>query len=223
MKAIQKNMISPRRLIFGAGLLLTAMELAKQTYLYAVVFGGHYNVWYFPFQLCSIPMYLCLLLPWIRSERLRKIFLAFLMDYGLLGGIFAFFDTSGMHYSYLPLTIHSFAWHILLIVLGIAAGLSQYADYSYHGYLGSACCYLFCCLLATLLNVSFHTLGTINMFYISPFLPMTQRFFKDIAKNLGNPAGILLYILASMLGAGIFHLIWHQVSSHCTGTRSQEP
>ena len=35
-----------------------------------------------------------------------------------LGGIFAFFDTSGMHYGYLPLTIHSYAWHILLITLG---------------------------------------------------------------------------------------------------------
>lgn len=208
---------------FCCGLIMAVSEIWKQYCLTFLIGQGTYNWWYFPFQLCSIPMYLCLLLPWIRSERLRRIFLAFLMDYGLLGGIFAFFDTSGMHYSYLPLTIHSFAWHILLIVLGIAAGLSQYADYSCHGYLGSACCYLFCCLLATLLNVSFHTLGTINMFYISPFLPMTQRFFKDIAKNLENPAGILLYILASMLGAGIFHLIWHQVSSHCTGTRSQEP
>lgn len=134
---------------------MAVSEIWKQYCLTFLIGQGTYNWWYFPFQLCSIPMYLCLLLPWIRSERLRRIFLAFLMDYGLLGGIFAFFDTSGMHYSYLPLTIHSFAWHILLIVLGIAAGLSQYADYSCHGYLGSACCYLFCCLLATLLNVSF--------------------------------------------------------------------
>ena len=34
-----------------------------------------------------------------------------------------FFDTSGMHYPLLILTVHSYLWHILLIVTGILSGI----------------------------------------------------------------------------------------------------
>ena len=110
---------------FTCGLVMAVSEIWKQWCLTFLLGQGHYNWWHFPFQLCSIPMYICLMFPWIHSEKLQKIMLVFLMDYGLLGGIFAFFDTSGMHYSYFPLTVHSFTWHILLIILGLAAGFSQ--------------------------------------------------------------------------------------------------
>ena len=44
-------------------ILLPALELAKQLYLYFIVFAGQsYDVWYFPFQLCSVHMYLLILL-----------------------------------------------------------------------------------------------------------------------------------------------------------------
>ena len=64
------------------------------------------------------------------------------MDFGLLGGIFAFFDTSGMHYGYLPLTIHSYAWHILLITLGFISGLDHRTDHTKKGLQFSVCLYL---------------------------------------------------------------------------------
>lgn len=43
------------------GLFLCAAEIWKQLYLYFVVFGRNYHVWYLPWQLCSMPMYLCIL------------------------------------------------------------------------------------------------------------------------------------------------------------------
>lgn len=195
---------------FCCGLVMAGSEIWKQLCLTFYIGHGSYNWWYFPFQLCSIPMYLCLILPWIRSEQFQKIILSFLMDFGLLGGIFAFFDTSGMHYSYLPLTIHSFAWHILLIILGLTAGFSRMADYSMRGWAGAVSCYLSCCCAATCFNVIFHSSGTINMFYISPYYPMAQRVFRDIAQFTGNTAGIFIYILATILCSGIFHWLWHQ-------------
>lgn len=62
-----------------------------------------------------LPLY-CLL-----SEKflgLRKVLANFMVDFGLLGGIFAFADTSGMHYDLPVLTLHSYLWHFLLIYLG---------------------------------------------------------------------------------------------------------
>lgn len=190
---------------------MAASEIWKQLCLTFIVNNGHYCWWYFPFQLCSIPMYICLILPWVKSVQIRKICLSFLMDFGLLGGIFTFFDTSGLHYPYGPLTVHSFAWHILLIILGLFAGLSGESDYSWKGWVQGTALYGAGCVIATAFNMIFYRFGDINMFYISPHYYMTQVVFKEIAAFLGNTAGIFVYIAAIITGAAIFHLIWHLI------------
>ena len=56
-----------RRILFSCGVLLALMELYKQAFLYVIEFDSHFNWWYFPFQLCSVPMYICLAAPLLRS------------------------------------------------------------------------------------------------------------------------------------------------------------
>ena len=97
-------------------------EVWKQLTLTFALGGGTYNWWYFPFQLCSIPMYVLLAYPWLRREAIRRGLLAFLMCYGLLGGLAAFADQSGLRYPLAALTAHSYLWHIALILIGIGAG-----------------------------------------------------------------------------------------------------
>ncbi len=210
------------------GILMLISEIWKQWTLSFQINNGVYNWWYFPFQLCSIPMYVCLAIgllssPRIRQsiscvriygDKLRSLLMAFLMDYGLLGGIFAFFDTSGMHYNYLPLTIHSFAWHILLILLGCVSGLSHKSAHSLKGYRFSTILYLVCCGIATFFNLVFYRFGAINMFYINPHYSMNQKVFCHIADILGNGYGIGFYIMASIAGAGLFHYIWKRIYAY---------
>lgn len=207
------------------GILMLASELWKQWTLTFIMNSGSYIWWYFPFQLCSIPMYVCLAAGLLNSsffrqhfpsievhaDRICSLLSAFLMDFGLVGGIFTFFDTSGMHYGYLPLTIHSYAWHILLIIIGCYSGLSQKTDHSFRGYRFSVILYLVCCTFATIFNLAFYRFGPINMFYISPHYYMHQKVFCHITDTLGNGYGIAAYITASALGAGLIHLIWRRI------------
>ena len=102
------------RILFLCGAVMLSTEIWKQLVL-TLSAGGHYNLWYLPFQLCSIPMYVLLAYPWLRREKIRRVLLAFLMCYGLLGGIAAFADTSGMKYAYPALTVHSHLWHVLKV------------------------------------------------------------------------------------------------------------
>ncbi len=199
---------------FFCGILMLSSEIWKQWCLTYPLGGGQYNWWYFPFQLCSIPMYICLLLSAISSEKIRRIFLTFLMDFGLLAGIFTFFDTSGLHYGYAPLTIHSYAWHILLILLGIYAGYINRDASSCSDFPKAAGIYLLCCAIATLINLVFYPVAKINMFYISPHFHMTQKVFRHIAGLLGNGAGIAIYIFAIITGAGCIHLLWMLAKKH---------
>ena len=189
------------RFFFCCGLILLASEIWKQWTLTFQLNHGVYNFWYFPFQLCSVPMYVCLILPWIRSGKLYQALLAFLMDFSLLGGIFAFCDTSGMHYRYAPLAPRR------------RRGFSPQAEPGYirrktqdkSPYRGPALCYLICCLIATGLNLFCYQYGSINMFYISPHYPMTQKLFCQLARVIGDPGGIACYIGASLLGGYLIH------------------
>ena len=91
------------RFLFCTGLFMGASEIWKQWTLTFVLGGGHYNWWYFPFQLCSVPMYLLLLFPVFHASHVKRIFCTFLMDIGLLSGIGAFLDTILSRFS--PVTL----------------------------------------------------------------------------------------------------------------------
>lgn len=197
-----------KKVFFWCGLAMLLTEIWKQWCLTYRLGGGQYNWWYFPFQLCSIPMYACLAISFLPSAKVQRMLLTFLMDYGLLAGIFTFFDTSGLHYTYALLTAHSYAWHVLLILLGIYTGSAAMAEASFADFAGATGIYLLCCGIATVFNLAFSSYGTINMFYISPRCRMTQKVFRHIALSLGNDAGILVYIAATVTGACVIHLLW---------------
>ena len=199
------------RLFFLCGVIMFISEIWKQITLTFVLGGGRYNWWYFPFQLCSIPMYLLLLYPWLRQKVARRILLTFLMSYTLLGGIAVFADPSGLHYPLVSLTVHSYLWHILLILVGILSALVYFRcahEKALRAFAGSTGLYLFCCVLAELFNLSFDRFGTINMFYINPGYQMQQIIFSDLSVRIGNTPAILLYMVSTILGAFFLFLIW---------------
>lgn len=224
-RTMSRIMEHSHRFYTYCGILMLVSEIWKQWTLTFILNNGSYNWWYFPFQLCSIPMYVCLAIGLLNSSfvsrhlpsigahgtHISALLSAFLMNFGLVGGIFTFFDTSGLHYGYLPLTIHSYVWHILLIVIGCYSGLDHASDHSVRGYTFSVILYLVCCGAATVFNLAFYRFGSINMFYISPHYYMHQKVFRHITDTFGNGYGIASYIAATTAGAGLFHLFWNQL------------
>lgn len=192
---------------------MAASEIWKQVYLTFCLNGGSYDWWHFPFQLCSMPMYLLLLLPYLKEGRLRQALLSFLMCYGTLGGIAAFADTSGMHYPVLSLTVHSYLWHLLQIAAGIASGMVFCRDTApcrpLKSFLDASLLYLVFCGAASLINCLVSPHAVINMFYINPRYPMNQVVFRRLVPFVGNNAAILIYIAAAVLGAGLLFCIWY--------------
>lgn len=197
-----------RRIIYvSTGLVLCASELWKQYTLTFVLGDGQYNWWYFPFQLCSVPMYLCLFLPFLGDENARTV-QVFFADYTLLGGIFTFFDLNGMHYTLPLLTAHSYIWHIALIALGLFSGLGADFYFTWKRWRHATLLFSLCCLIAEIINTLVHSFAEINMFYISPFYPVTQTVFRDIAGVLGQTVSHVLYVGSIVLGSCLFHILF---------------
>lgn len=202
-----------KRIFFSIGLLLFASELWKQWVLTFILNDGVYDFWYFPFQLCSIPMYLLLMLPFLKSNSHKKVIFTFLMDYSSLSGIFVFFDTSGMRYPLISLTIHSYVWHIVLIMIGIGSGITLYKFYSsdFASFGKATGLFISCAVIAQCLNLSIGSHAQINMFYINPFEPATQTFFSLVYRNWGIGVYMIFYLSVIVLGAFLLHLLWKKV------------
>lgn len=198
-----------RHVFFICGLILAASELYKQGFLYFIVNGEQYDWWYFPFQLCSVPMYLCLLLPLILSyappRRTRAVY-TFMQDFALLGGVMALAEPSGLMHPYVVLTLHGFIWHFILIFIGLFCAFTGSGGRSTRDFLDTIPLFLGCAAIAAFINVASHPYGNADMFYISPYYPNGQIVFHEIALTIGTAAGNVLYLLSVILGGFLFHL-----------------
>ncbi|MDO4265371.1 MAG: YwaF family protein [Eubacteriales bacterium] len=203
-----------RHAVFFFGLLFFLLEVWKQCYLYFIVFNRHYQVWYLPWQLCSMPIYLCPLYciaarsvtP--RAVSFRRIIAAFLADFGLLGGVCALIVHSGFTFPDHPLlTLHGYVWHILLIALSLYITIRGLSDTAKAGFQRTLPLFFLCAAVAELLNICFHKYGDCDMFYISPYHLSSQPVFYEIDRMIGRIPGIAVYLGAVILGAYLAHLL----------------
>ena len=204
--AEQKKDLS--RTLFSCGLLLALMELYKQGFLYFIENDHQYNWWYFPFQLCSIPMYLCLLFPLLKSPCFRKPAAEFIKDFGFLGGIMALLVPPGRMHPYWTMTLHGFFWHFILIFAGVFCAASPLTDAAPRSFLQTLPLFFSCCIIALLINAAAGPMADADMFYLSPYHPSSQPVFHQISSILGVFPGILFYILAMVLGGCLVHRLW---------------
>lgn len=198
-----------RHVLFICGLILCASEIYKQGFLYYIVNEGQFDWWYFPFQLCSIPMYLCLLYPVLGRAAPKRYLTAvctFIQDFALLGGIMALAEPTGLMYPYIVLTLHGFIWHFILIFLGLYCALSGHGSTKAKDFPDTIPLFLGCAAIATFINTASHPYGNADMFYISPYYPNGQIVFHQIALTLGTAPGNLLYLVSAILGGFLLHM-----------------
>lgn len=208
----RRILFRPETLLFICGLLLLLSELYKQGFLYFIVFNRHFNWWYFPFQLCSIPMYLCLLFPLLERMGLALPTAVFLQDFGLLGGIMALMIPDGFLWPYWLLTLHGFVWHFLLVFLSLFCCFSGLSSSPSSRFSQCLPIYFLCAGAAALINTGVQLFlypeTYADLFYINCFFPSEQPVFSEISLALGNLWGHLAYLLSSCVGAGIIHVIF---------------
>lgn len=208
------------------GTVLIVLEIWKQLTIWLVEFKGRYEVWYFPFQLCSMPMYLILIYGFLlnyggiskeRSFFFRKTILTFLQDYGFLGGAMSLAVHDGLiHPGHVLLTVHGFVWHILLLILSVFIYRKKLSYRRPEEFLYTIPLFLVLSIIAELINVLFHRFGDCDMFYISPYHNSSQIIFCDIDRLIGRPAGILVYLVAIVLGAFMVHWIYYCINKLLT-------
>ncbi|HPW53307.1 MAG TPA: YwaF family protein [Erysipelotrichaceae bacterium] len=200
--------------LLTVGLFLFLSEIYKQLLYYYVINDRNYAWWIFPFQMCSIPMYFCLALPFIKNVKIKSYLYNFIASFNLMGGFISFFEPSGLLNRYLMLTIHSLLWHMTLVFVGFYIVRSKRAATSFKDFKQAVVVFLILCFMAFNINLLFYDVsnGSINMFFLGP-VNSPIIVFKDIARTYGWYVNLPIYILANCLGAEIFYYVLCKINN----------
>lgn len=195
-------------MLFGIGILLAVSEVYKQLFYYFAVMDNAYNWGDFPFQFCSMPLYLCLIAPWLKPGKAQRGMYSFMVYYNLLGGAIAFAEPSGLLHGYWFLTMHALIWHMLLVFVGLFLCFSRRGGTEKGDYKVATVTFLTLCVIAFCLNAFVQNVvgEHMNMFFVGPG-NSPLAVFKQICQLLSWYAGTAIYIFAVCLGAFLIRLL----------------
>lgn len=235
-KRISRLPFSARIRLFcciGWGMALS--EAAKQLFYYHVVNGRCFDWWLFPFQLCSVPMYLCILLPLLSTEsenvlpcgrggrfpavlrrKAQTSVCTFLATYSLFGAAMALIWPEDMLRPWPLMTLHGFLWHLVLVFLSLtvifsSANFRPMADFSRRGFFRATLLFWGLAAIATIINIwGWHhpsLPGSYpDMFYITPYVMTTQPVVRTVAEHIGIIPANMLYLLSISFFSGLICL-----------------
>ena len=195
-------------ILFCLGSILLLSEIFKQL-LYYFALNDHRYYWgEFPFQLCSIPMYLCMVVPFLKPGKLQRSLCSFMVLYNLLGGAISFAEPSGLLHEYWFLTMHSLAWHMILVFIGLLICFSKRGGNQQGDYAGATWVFLGLSVVAFILNLLVQTLAHehMNMFFVGPG-NSPLAVFSLFSEWFGWYVNTFIYLFAVSLGAYLIYLL----------------
>ena len=203
-----------KKILFFTGLFLLVIEIYKELFYYFIVNNGSYDFSIFPFQLCDVPMYICLIIPFIKSKKIEEGMYNFMASYNLLGASITFFEPSSLLRPYLLMTLHGFLWHAILMFLGIYIALSGRCLKNKKDFITSTKVYATLCSIALVLNVSLKNVsgGMINAFYLGPKVSPVI-IFRNISERFGWFTNLLVFVCAMTLGAYLVYMFFYNLEN----------
>ena len=199
-----------RAVLLTVGIFLVITEIYKQFFYFYHMENNEYAFWIFPFQLCSVPMYLCIIASLIKPGKVQTGMYGFMTTFNLLGGLMAFIEPSGILHEHLTLLLHAFVWHMSLVFIGFYLIASGRCAKSKRDYKYAVFTFLSLALLAFIINLILWVPsdGSINMFFVGP-RNSSLVVFKWISEKFGWYVSTLLYLPTVSLGAYIIFLPVH--------------
>jgi hypothetical protein len=204
-----------RRILFGAWVVLVALEVYKQLVFSMDVTDGiadwSYKWYAFPFQFCSSPLYVLPFAVFPRSERIRNAVMAFLATFSLFGGLAVMAYPGDVFISMIGINIQTMVHHGSQIVLGVFAVALYRKRLSWRFFLGGLV--PFCVLSAAamglnlavpaMLNAHGITDFTFNMFYVARDGRCSIPVLSWIQANMPYPVFFISYVLTLGFGGGL--------------------
>lgn len=204
---------------FGGVLIL--LEIFKQLNF---AFDSETGVWeyawkQFPFQFCSVPMYVMLLVGILKESKFRDYLCSFLATFGLFAGLIVMIYPSTVLSTIIFRFCQSMIHHIAMVLGGLIVVVSGRVKFEHKTILKGMSVFSVIVGMAFIMNIVFHMSGntsSFNMFYIGPYSNSDIPVLKQIgialnisadSIHIGNFAFLIIYIAGFSMAAYIILLI----------------
>ena len=198
--------------VFFGGVALFVMEIYKQLYYHIAIGNGSYNFAILPLQLCSYALYFFLLVPLLPSGRVKNALYSFCGLYLTMGACIVMgYPTL---YADVALNLHTMLWHMLMVAVGVLILVKRRLGRRiFSETIPAGIVFLITITVATVVNVTVtpytsNSLGKLNLFYMSPYIPTHYVIIGDVWKACGWFPSLLTYIgLFVFVGAPLVWLV----------------
>lgn len=204
-----------RVFVFVCWLVILLLEVYKQlAFSFELVNGSpvwDYQWYAFPFQLCSVQLFLLPFVFCLKDGKVRTSVMAFLSLFSFFGGLVVFIYPNDVFISTIGINIQTMVHHGLQIVLGIFFIVYNRKKLSFKYYLSGLIVFAACLAVAMALNfiIPNFTDETFNMFYISPKFDCTLPVLDKIYPNVHYAVFLSLYILGfAFIGLVLFFVFY---------------
>lgn len=224
----KKNKYSESKLkiILGVyGIVAAILEILKQliwTFNYDSITNTvlwDYEWYAFPFQLCTTPIFVCLLSLFLKQSKFRNHLLSYISYFTILGSISTILIPSSCFTSDILVNIHTMWLHVGSFVVSIYLLMSGVVNVDIQSFKNALLVFLFFVGIAEFLNIFVYNMDvlngeTFNMFYISPYFISSLPVFDVIQKNVPYLIYLIIYISSLVFGGFIIYLISYKIKNN---------
>lgn len=210
-----------RTILLIVSIVLLVFEVFKQlNFAYDAATDTWDYTWkQFPFQFCSVPMYVMLIVACLKECKFRDYLCSFLATFGLFAGLIVMLYPATVLSEIVFRFSQSMLHHTAMLVVGVLMFVSGKVKIEHKTILKAIPVFAVCVAIAFIMNVVYHSIGnpdSFNMFYIGPHSKSDLPVFEQIGEALhieydyihfGNFVFALLYIIAFSIAAYIILLV----------------
>ena len=214
--AHRKRPISIHALLLGVSITVVLLELYKQlNYAVSYTDGLSFDYeWYiFPWQFCSMPMYVGLLAGIVKKGRIHDALCAFLATYAVFAGLCVMLYPGDVFTSTLGVCIQTMFCHGSMITVGIFLFFSGHVKLQHKTIFRAIPVFVVTLLIAVALNEVAFRIGLLesdpgfNMFYVSPYGDPHLPIYSTVQAHVPFPWSLAIYFATFSLAAYLILLI----------------
>ena len=218
-----------RRVIVITAVIVTLFEIYKQiNYTFSVsngVITADYQWYAFPFQFCSTPMYVGLLVAIFKKGKIHESLCAYLATYAVFAGAAVTAYTGDVFTATIGINIQTMVCHCSMIVVGAYLLYTGYVKVEHKTILKALPVFSAAVMVACILNeIAFATGLTanhyFNMFYVSPHCDPHLPVFSLVQPIVPYPLDLIIYIAGFTAAAYIILLIAILIKTICKKKRT---
>ncbi len=210
-----------QKVVFWVAVTVTLLELYKQiVFTFSVKDGAivaDYQWYIFPWQFCSMPMYVGLLTGAFPKGKVRDALYAFLATYAVFAGICVMLIPGDVFVGFIGVNIQTMICHSSMVVIGIWLLAVKSVELHYRTVWKGGIVFGAALAVAVALNEGIWHSGILdgkvfNMFYVSSHFPGTLAVYRQVQQIVPYPWCLIVYVAVFTFAACLVMLCARTVS-----------